>query len=140
MPERSTTTDQVELVRSAIEAAKRRDVDAMVADYAPDAVWDLSALGLETFKGRAAIRAHFVDWFAPHEELDWEVEEIRDLGNGIALSVAHELARMRGGSAVMSRHIAFVWQFGNGLIVRVAPYSDVDQARADAERLAASRW
>jgi hypothetical protein len=46
---------------------------------------------------------------------------------------------MRGGSGVIPRHVAFVWEFRDGLIVRTTPYPDIDEARAAAERLAAER-
>jgi ketosteroid isomerase-like protein len=96
----------------------------------------MTALGLGAFYGRAAIRDHFEEWFAPYEEFAFEVEQLRDLGHGVVFSVAREQARMRGGSGVIPRRAAFVWEFRDGLIVRVAPYTDIDQARADAVRLA----
>ena len=133
------TPDLVELVRKAFEAANRRDVDAVVSYYAQDAVWDMSTMGLGTFNGRAAIRDHFEDWFAPYEAWHSKVEEVRDLGNDIVFTVAYERARMTGGSGVIPRHVAFVLEFMDGLIVRAAPYSDIDQARAAAERLAEER-
>jgi ketosteroid isomerase-like protein len=79
MPEKSATPNRVELARKTIEAGNRRDPDVMASPYAPDAVWDMSALGLGTFNGRAATRDHFEDWLAPHEELDYMVEQIRDV-------------------------------------------------------------
>jgi len=133
------TPDLVELVRKAFEAANRRDVDAVVSYYAQDAVWDMSTMGLGTFNGRAAIRDHFEDWFAPYEAWHSKVEEVRDLGNDIVFTVAYERARMTGGSGVIPRHVAFVLEFMDGLIVRAAPYSDIDQARTAAERLAEER-
>jgi ketosteroid isomerase-like protein len=139
MPEESTTLDLVELVRKTFEASNRRDLDAAVSDYASDAVWDMSALGLGAFNGRAAIRDHFEDWFAPYEEFAFKVEQLRDLGHGVVFGVVQEQARMRGGSGVIPRHAAFVWVFRNGLIVRAAPYTDIDEARAAAERLAQER-
>ena len=133
------TPDLVELVRKAFEAANRRDVDAVVSYYAQDAVWDMSTMGLGTFNGRAAIRDHFEDWFAPYEAWHSKVEEVRDLGNDIVFTVAYERARMTGGSGVIPRHVAFVLEFMDGLIVRAAPYSDIDEARAAAKRLAEER-
>jgi hypothetical protein len=54
-------------------------------------------------------------------------------------SVTHEQARLRGVSGVTYRHVAFVWEFRDGLIVRGAPDSDIDEAGAAAERLAEER-
>jgi hypothetical protein len=49
----STTSDLVERTRAFIAAANRRDFDAMVAFYAPDAVWHKS--GTLTARRRSAI-------------------------------------------------------------------------------------
>jgi ketosteroid isomerase-like protein len=139
VPAESTTPDLVELVRKMLEASNRRDLDAVVRHYASDAVWDMSALGLGAFNGRAAIRDHFEDWFAPYEEFAFKDEQLRYLGHGVVFGVAHEQARLRGGSGVIPRNVAFVWEFRDGLIVRAAPYTDIDEARAAGERLAQER-
>jgi ketosteroid isomerase-like protein len=56
--EESTTPDLEEAGRRLREALNRGDLDAAVALYAPDAVWDVSLLGLEgVFEGREAIGA-----------------------------------------------------------------------------------
>jgi ketosteroid isomerase-like protein len=135
----SENLDPVRSIYALIEASNRRDLDAVVSHHAPDAVWDMSTLGLGAFRGRAAIRDHFEDWFAPYEEFVFKVEQVRDLGNGVVFGVAQEQARMRGGSGVIPRHVAFVWEFRDGLIIRTAPYTDIDEARAAAERLAEER-
>jgi ketosteroid isomerase-like protein len=54
--EKSTTPDLVELWRQTNEAFVRRDFDAMMSFFAPDAVWDLSSAGIGRFEGMAAIR------------------------------------------------------------------------------------
>ena len=78
-------------------------------------------------------------WFAPYEEFAFKLEQVSDLGHGVVFGVVHEKARMRGGSGVIPRHVAFVWEFRDGLIIRTAPYTDIDEARAAAERLAEER-
>lgn len=52
MPEESTTADLVELRRRSIEAGSSGDPHAIVSFFAPDAVWDLTPVGLGTFQGR----------------------------------------------------------------------------------------
>ena len=52
MPEESTTPDPVELTRHAIEVASRHDVEALMVFFAPDAVFDLSDLGIGTSRAR----------------------------------------------------------------------------------------
>ena len=81
MAEEFTTSDPVELVGGAIEAANRRDLDAVESSFAEGATFDGRALG-DHFEGRAAIRGFLDDWFGAYEELEIGVEEIRELGNG----------------------------------------------------------
>jgi ketosteroid isomerase-like protein len=52
MPEKSSP-DLIELARRYLEAAHRRDFDAMMGFWAPDAVWRYAGGGY-TFEGRAA--------------------------------------------------------------------------------------
>ena len=57
MPEDPTTPDLVELWSRFFEAVNRRDFDAMLGFFAPDAVWETEDTGaVGTFEGRAAIR------------------------------------------------------------------------------------
>jgi len=56
MPEESTTPDLVELGSRFLEAANRRDFDAMLSFFAPDAVLGSGDALRMTFEGVAAIR------------------------------------------------------------------------------------
>jgi ketosteroid isomerase-like protein len=141
MPEKSTTTpDLVELTRGYFEAANRRDLDAVMSFFAPDAVWEAVSLGT-SFEGVAAIRNFFEDFVGAYEEFEMEMDEALDLGNGVVFAVTQLTARPAGsaGSALMRRRpLAFIWV--EGLIARGTAYADsVDEGRAAAERLAASR-
>src|SRR3954470_1725698 len=84
MPEESTTPDLLELLGRAIEAANRRDLDAVASSFAEDATFD-GRVG--DFDGRAAIRSFLEDWFGAYEELKFGLEEVRDLGNGVVFAV-----------------------------------------------------
>src|ERR1700730_15113744 len=77
MPEESTTPDLVEVAREVFEAASRRDVDAMMSGYAPDAVWEAHPLG-EAFEGAEAIRGFLEGWFSSYEAYQTMPEEILD--------------------------------------------------------------
>ena len=139
MSEESTTPDLVELVRGAVAAANRRDFDAVVSFYAPDAVWDMSPMGMGTFEGLAAIRGFFEDWFGAYEEWTMETETILDLGNGVVYTVNDQRARLVGSTGAVRLRDAWVCDFVEGLIVRLTVYPDIDEARAAAERLAEER-
>src|SRR5437764_15330166 len=69
MSEESTTPDLVELLRRADEAAERRDWDAVMSIFAPDAVWD--QFGMHVLDGRAAIRGYLDDGSARSKVSRW---------------------------------------------------------------------
>jgi ketosteroid isomerase-like protein len=122
------------------EESNRRDIDAAIAWYAPDAVWDASPAGAGVFEGRDAIRSFFEDWHGSYEDFEEVLEEFRILGNNVTLGVISMRGRMRGGSGVLAERHAIVWTWREGLIERATVYGpDIDQARAAAERLAKER-
>ena len=138
MSQESTTPDLVELGRRFFEAANRRDFDAMLSFFAPDAVWE--GMGLRsTFEGVAAIRGFWQDWWAGYEELWVDLEEPLDLGNGVTFGVVVTNGRPVGSSGYVRHKNAVVSVWVRGLIVRVTNYPDPDEARAAAERLAKER-
>jgi ketosteroid isomerase-like protein len=133
-----TTRHLVELVRRFLEAASRGDFDAMLSFFAPNAVWDTLG-GLGTFEGHGAIRGFWDDWYSTYEEFEIRPEEILDLGNGVTFAVLVQKGRPVGSSGEVRHRNAGVATWMNGMIVRVTFYSDVDEGRADAERLAEER-
>lgn len=140
MSQESTTPDVVELTRRQFEAGSRRDLDAVLSFYAPDAIWEAVSLG-SSFNGVAEIRGFLEDWLGAYEEFVMEPEQILDLGNGVVFVVTRLAGRPAGslGSALMRRRpLVFIW--AEGLVAQVtAPSSDIAEARAAAERLAESR-
>jgi ketosteroid isomerase-like protein len=68
-----------------MDAFNRRDWDVLLADFAPDAVWDGEALG--TFEGRDAIRRFLEDWIEAYDEYEEVAREPQDLGNGVRIGL-----------------------------------------------------
>ena len=136
MPKESTTPDLVALARRSIETD---GVEAAVSFYAPDAVWDASPWGMGVFEGRAAVRRFFEDWAGSYTDLDWTAEEVRDLGNGVTFAVILQQGRVAGSSGSVQLRYASVAEWIGGLIARNTTYTDIDEARAAAERLAEER-
>jgi uncharacterized protein (TIGR02246 family) len=139
MSESPTTPDVVELVRRAFEAANRRDLDAVINVFAPDAVFEGRAAG-DTFEGRVAIRRFLDQWFAAYKELEIKLEDGRDLGSGVVFAVVVQEgvpAGAAGHGRVWQREgWVFLWE--RGLIARLSAY-DIDEGRAAAERVALER-
>jgi ketosteroid isomerase-like protein len=139
MPEESTTPDLVERQRQAVEAGGRRDWDEAMTFYAPDAVWDASRTGIGTFEGAAAIRRFFEDWVGAYEEYRHEIVESRDLGNGVVFTVLNIVGRLAGSARRVQETWSWTANWVEGMCERVVVRSDIDEARAAAERLAQER-
>ena len=139
MAEESTTPDLVERVRESVRAGSERDIDRILAFYAPDAVWDMSPWGIGIFEGTEAIRGFFEDWLGAYEEYRLEAEEIVELGNGVVFAVLLQGGRPSGSSGDVQLRYASVGIWVDGLQVRTTNYRDIDEARAVAERLAEER-
>jgi ketosteroid isomerase-like protein len=139
MPKKPTTPDLEEISRKNYEALNRGDIDAAMSVFRPDAVFDGSALGLGTYEGLAAIRVRFEEWMGSFEDFEVVVEEFRDLGNGVTLTVSLQKGRSLGSIGSVERRPATIGIWTEGLIERVAFYADPEEARAAAERLARER-
>jgi ketosteroid isomerase-like protein len=107
--------------------------------YGPDSVWDMAELGLGTYQGVAAIRGVFEDWLGAYEEFEMTVEEVLILSDWLTLAVVHQDGQPVGSSARVEIRYASVTEWADGLIVRATSYSDIDEGRAAAERLAEER-
>ncbi len=136
MSEGSTTPDLVELVRRSTEA---ESPEVAVSFYAPEAVWDASPWGMGVFEGKAAVQAFFEEWSASYTDMEWKAEEIRDLGNAVTFAVILQQGRVAGSSGSVQLRYASVAEWRDELIVRNTTYTDIDEARAAAERLARER-
>ena len=128
--------DNVDLVRRQLEALDRRDLDGVMNNVAEDTVLDGR---FENFlEGRAAIRQFLEDWFRVWEELDFELEEVSDLGGGVVFAVVIQDGRPVGGDGRVRQREGWIYLWVGGSIARLTT-SEVDQARAAAERLAEQR-
>ena len=138
MTEESTTPDLVEAIRASVEAVNRRDWDAVESFYSPDAV-DVGVEALGTFEGATAIRGYYEDLASSYDDAHVETEEIIDLGNGVTFAVVLITGHPVGSSGEVEIRYGSVASWTEAVIERLTSYMDIDQARADAERLAQER-
>jgi ketosteroid isomerase-like protein len=139
MAEQSTTPDLVELVRKQVEALDRGDLDGVMSGVADGVVLEGWALG-DLFEGRVAVRGFLEDyWFRIYEELDFELEEVSHLGDGVVFAVVSQEGRPVGSAAHIRQREGWVYLCVGGLITGLTTYDAVDEARAAAERLAQER-
>ena len=135
MSKEFTTPDPVELVRKQLEALDRGDLDGVVSSVAEDGVLDGRA---DLIEGRAAIRGFLEEWFRAYEELDFELDEVSHLGGGVVFAVVIQDGRPVGADGRVRQREGWVYLWVGGSIARLTT-SEVDQARAAAERLAEQR-
>jgi ketosteroid isomerase-like protein len=135
----STTPDLEVMVRRGVEAVNRREFDRVMSLYAPDVVWDGPTVGGGVFEGREALRGFFKDWIGAYEDFRQDLEEFRDVGNGVTFGVLFQRGRLPGSSGVVATRFAVVATWSDTVIERLTSYRDIDEARATAERLAEER-
>jgi ketosteroid isomerase-like protein len=136
--EESPTRDLTVLRRRVWEAANRGDHYAFLSVCAADAVYESENLGTR-LEGVAAIRSFFEDWIGSYEEMETLNEEFLDLGNGVTFSVALSKGRPVGSTGYIPFRYAVVSVWVEAKIKRFTTYTDIDEARAAAERLAQER-
>jgi ketosteroid isomerase-like protein len=136
MPEHAATPDLSTLVQRVTDAVNARDLDAQMSFFAPDAVYDLSPMGMDVLEGRAAIRAFAKEWESVYEDYAFEAEAIHDLGNGVALTIHKTRGRLHESVAWLEFRYASVAIWTDGLVEWNGNYADLDEGRRVAERLA----
>ena len=139
MPEKSTTPDLVELVQRSVDAVNRRDFERFAGFFGSDSVWDLSPMGLGVYDGSSAVLAFVEDWSGSYGEFELVLEEVLDLGNEVVFAVVLQRARLTASTAEVRMRYASVNSQAGGVFERITNYTDIDEARAAAERLAQER-
>jgi ketosteroid isomerase-like protein len=140
MPAESTTPDLVELTRQQFDAVNRRDIDAVMSRCPPDGVYDTSPDGLGVYEGPAAIRAFVGGWWDAFDGIALEPEDLVDLGHGIVFLSVRQRVRLTDSTGIdLERREAYVLEWVEDMIRGVTVYTDIDEGRAAAERLAAER-
>jgi ketosteroid isomerase-like protein len=147
MAEESTTPDAppnvIEIIREWIESTSFDEwaqwCEQLLATDAVTVFDDSWATGLGPFEGLAAWLTWVKDYWAVWDEHHHYADEILDLGSGVVFFVVREDGRMMGSDTYVENRSAWVSQWVAGLVVRATVYTDVEKARAAAERLAEQR-
>ena len=129
------TPDLVGLWQEAAQAADRRDFDAAMRFFALDAVWEVQPLGI-SLEGAPAIRSFLEDWLGSYEDYESEHDDVHNLGSGVVFAASRLDARPLGSPGRVQERWGFTITWAAGMIVRVIGNTDIDEARAAAERLA----
>jgi ketosteroid isomerase-like protein len=144
MPEESTTPDLVKQGQRVLEALNRRDFDAALSLYTPDTVWEFAPLRFGVIEGGSlighqALRSFWENLTEAFAEFEYESEDFHVLGGGVTFGVLVQHARPNGSDGFVETRVGVVAIWRDGRIARARAYTDIDEARADAERLAQER-
>jgi ketosteroid isomerase-like protein len=121
--------DDLELVRGALEALNRGDIEAFVELCDPDFHLDMSerVFNPATYEGHEGIRRFYREVREVWEEFKWEPEALHDSGEQV-VALLHSQGRGRGSGVEIDRHVAMVWTVREGRAAALRFY--VDQAEA----------
>ena len=139
MSEESTTPDLVELTSGSFGCQSPRSGrdDGLLR---PGCRVGHVADGARNVRGGGGDPRLLEDWLGAYEEEhEFEAEETLDLGNGVGFRVLIQKGRPVGSSGEVELRYAAVSVWEDGMIARVTNYTDIDEARAAAERLAEER-
>ena len=135
------SAENVELVRRIYDAVARRDADTPFEIYAEDIVWDISGSARGSMigerpvaHGHAGVRRGWSDLVDAFGEVDFELEEVVDLGDQVLVTVRDHAVGRTSGAPVHSGHFA-LWTLAGGKVTRLQVFDD----REPAERAAGLR-
>ncbi len=124
--------ENVETFKRAVEAANRRDVEALVEELDPEVEWHPGIAALlggdaTMYRGREGVRELWRDLYAAFVEIHAEFPEIRDLGERI-LAIGRIRARGKESGAETESPFAYLVQVKNGKAIWVGTYLDPKMA------------
>ena len=108
--------ENVELFRNAIDAYNRRDIEAMLVIWHPEAEWypfTAQVEGDDAYHGHEGLRQWWANVYATFDEIEASVEEVRDLGDRV-LALGRLRARFRSGVKLDSE-IGWLTRYHDGL-------------------------
>jgi ketosteroid isomerase-like protein len=120
-----------EIVLQQIEAANRRDIDAVAALVSPEVEWEDAVFFSEpvrVYRGRAEFREWVNRVLEPWKSLHLEAEEITEAGDDRVLVGTLITARGKGSGVETRIRVWVVIWIANGKITRRRVFLDRDDA------------
>jgi ketosteroid isomerase-like protein len=125
--------EDVEAFKRAIEAANRRDVDALLEELDPDVEWPrpaiLESLGGEAmvYRRREGVRELVRDVYESFAEIHVEITEIRDLGDRL-VPIGRLRARGTESGAETESPLGYFVHYKNGKAIQIRTFLDPEEA------------
>lgn len=122
----------VETVRRMYAAFHGGDASAALDHFDGDVVLDATRrLDGGVARGRDALASTIVNWVGAFDDWHEHIEEIEEVG-GRVLVVLTQHGRGKGSGIEIQTRYATLFEIGDGKIVRMTLYPDVEEARAAA--------
>jgi ketosteroid isomerase-like protein len=118
--------ENVQIVREAFDLTARRDARAFDV-YDPGVEMDFSASPFADFmttsprlQGPGEVQSAFRDWYEAFENVETDVDELIDAGDRVVVVFTYRGRGRASGAEVEWKHMAGLWTFRKGKVVRVA--------------------
>jgi ketosteroid isomerase-like protein len=125
---RAMSQENLEIVRAAIDALNRGDLEGVLKGADPDFEFDFSrAVGpVQGVFTLGQARGFLEEFFGMWEAVRWEIDELREVGDHVAASFT-SYTRGRDGIEITARP-SWVWTFRDGSLVRQCFYQEWQEA------------
>jgi ketosteroid isomerase-like protein len=121
----AVSSENVEWIKAGFEAHNRGDVDALVAVYHPEAVFETLLLG--THHGNESIRVIFEENQKTMSGYDVVPVELIDAGDKV-VAVAQAVGAGQTSEISLDDAFAFVFTFKDGLVIREQAFRNKQEA------------
>jgi ketosteroid isomerase-like protein len=121
----------VEIVRAALEAFRRGEVDIALEHAHPDMVSKRIDPDGAVFHGRDGLLALMADWVESFEDWSYRAEEFIDAGEHVVVRV-HQSGRGAGSGAMVDGDIWLTYAFEHGKVKRFTLFADRERAFEEA--------
>jgi ketosteroid isomerase-like protein len=120
----------VQLVRRAMEAWNREDLDALIPLSDPEVEFVSIFAGMEgrTYRGHDGLRRYFADMEDAWAEFIREIEEVRDAGSDQVVVFFRLRGTARASGVPVDERVTTVFHLRAGRLRRMVVYRDRDDA------------
>jgi ketosteroid isomerase-like protein len=124
--------ENTELLKRAVDAYNRRDLEALLSELDPDVEWRPALPGLlgaeaPTYRGHEGIAEMLRDLYEVLDLIHFDYTEVRDLGDRV-IAIGHIRTRGKASGVETEAPYANVADVENGKGIRIQGYLDVDEA------------
>jgi ketosteroid isomerase-like protein len=123
--------ENVEMVRAALEAFRRGEVDTALKHAHPEMVSERIDPDGAVFHGREGLLELVADWAEGFEEWSFRAEEFIDAGDHVVVRV-HQWGRGAGSGAMVDGDFWLTYAFEDGKVKRFTLFADRERAFEEA--------